>query len=265
MLTPWQLYAVHRARVTALLLDAAPPRAGDLLLLGAGRCRDVDLVALAARYRTVHLVDIERGYLESARDRQPAAVRERLRLHAGVELGGLQAHLAAWKQEPPDDAAIARVADSVPGALAARLPACEVAASTCLLSQLSYQAGQALGVEHPALARVRAGLLASHLGTLAALTRPGGCALLINDLTVAPRGQLEAQVVASGPRALAEALVASGDHFRGGSPAAAQALLRDDPVLAARVAAHELLEPWLWTRTSELTYLVYGLRFRLRA
>jgi hypothetical protein len=160
---------------------------------------------------------------------------------------------------------LARVAVSVPAALASRLPACDVVASTCLLSQLSYQIGQALPAEHPALAAIRAMLLTSHLRTLARLARPGGQALLVNDLTVAPRGELEARVLAEGPRALAARLIATGDHFRGTSPVLAESLLREDPVIAPRVARFEVLEPWLWTRTHELTYLIYALRFWMRA
>src|SRR5687768_7266854 len=81
MQTPWQLYAAHRARLTTLLIAAAPRVDGTLLLLGAGRCRDVDLTALARRFTTVHLVDRSADWIAAARAAQPAQVRQRIALH----------------------------------------------------------------------------------------------------------------------------------------------------------------------------------------
>lgn len=265
MQTLWEHYAVHRRRITSLLLDAAPARPGTLALLGAGRCRDVDLPELAARYERLHLVDRERRYLEEAYARQPAHVRRRLHLHAGVELGGIVEHLDVWRTSPPGAVELAHFVATFPEGLARRLPACDVVASTCLLSQLAYEANERLGPEHPALDDVRAALLTSHLRALVALTRPGGQAFLINDVAVAARGELEARVVANGPRAVLDALVTTDAPLRCSPPPAVEAGLRSDEHVPRRVARHDLLEPWLWTRTAELTYLIFAVRIWLRA
>lgn len=265
MPSPWELYAAHRARVTALLLEAAPAAgAGTLCLLGAGRCRDVDLEALARRYREIHLVDLSPAFLGEALGRQPAAVRPRLRMHAGVDLSGWGDRLAGWREAPPGDDVLAALADAAPAALAARLPPCDVVASTCLLSQMSFHLGETLGRDHPAEPRLREVLVTVHLRTLLALTRPSGTALLVNDVAVAPRGTFEARLLAGSPRALVDELIAARDHFRC-SPRLVAARLAADPRLAGRLARAEALEPWLWTRTEEKTYLVHALRLERAA
>src|SRR5947207_3244677 len=47
----WELFATHRARLTAAIAGLAGASDGVLCLLGAGNCNDVDLVALAALCR----------------------------------------------------------------------------------------------------------------------------------------------------------------------------------------------------------------------
>src|SRR5207237_2905964 len=104
------------------------------------------------------------------------------------------------------------------------LPVCDVVASTCLLSQLSFGAGQALGADHPALPAVRSALLTTQLRTLATLTRNRGSGFLVNDVAVAPRGQLEAQLVGAGPRALLGLVEGTENQFRGMSDALVEAV-----------------------------------------
>ena len=81
------LYAGHRERATAALLDAAP--GGRLCLLGAGNANDLDLESLAGRFEQIHLVDLDPAALARARGRQSATTRSRLHDHAPVDLSGL--------------------------------------------------------------------------------------------------------------------------------------------------------------------------------
>ncbi len=261
MTTPYELFAAHRARITAHLLASAP-RDGRLALLGAGHCNDVDLAEVAARFDEILLVDRNAEAIARARARQPPGVQRRIRLHGEIDLSGWADRLPVWREAPPDEATLEGFVADVPERLAARLPPCEVVASTCLLSQLSWAVGDAIGTDHPAAPRIRRALLRLHLRTLLALTRPGGVALLVNDVAVAPRGALEAQLLARGPRGAIEDRAAAGDLFRGAPPAALEEALAADPVLRARCASAEALEPWLWTRTAELTYLIHALRMR---
>src|SRR5688500_14417857 len=96
----WELYRQHRERLTTTIDQVAAELdvgAGSrLCLLGAGNCNDVDLVTLAARFQSIHLVDIDGAALDRARARQPAEVRGRLVLHPGVDLTGLLGALDRW-------------------------------------------------------------------------------------------------------------------------------------------------------------------------
>lgn len=270
MQTSWRLYAAHRARLTGLLIEGAPAAGGQLALLGAGRCRDVDLGTLARRFAVVRLVDINAGWIAAARAAQPPAVERRIALHGGIDIGGFTESLSRWKNEPPDQAALQAVVDAASVALARRVPPCDVVASTCLMSQLWIQANRMLGADHVAAERIRTALLTAHLRALVTLCRPGGVALLVNDVAFSPRGELEARMVGRGPRALVEEIVACAETSatsagRGTSPRLVEALAACDAALACKVERLEAIEPWLWTRTSEQTYLVYAVRFRLRA
>jgi hypothetical protein len=268
--TPWQLFAPHRARVMARLLAAAPePEAERLVLLGSGRCRDVDLARLAARFRHVHLVDWTPEGVEQAHAAQPPPVRARLHVECPVEISGLADRYPRWRQAPPDAAERAACLVAAPAALAARLPRADVVASTCLLSQLSFQLTQALGgptaapdPDPPGVEAARETLVAAHLRALVTLTAPGGRALLVSDVYSTPRGGVEARLLTTPARALVPALAAEGVLFRGTSPPLIERLLVEDPFLRAHLEGFEVLEPWLWTRTEDRSYLVYGVELR---
>src|SRR5262245_39426462 len=81
----WELFAGHRARLTALVLEHASRR---VAIVGAGNCNDLDLEALAVRSKEIHLIDIDAEAVQRARSRQPAAVAGALCLHAPVDLSG---------------------------------------------------------------------------------------------------------------------------------------------------------------------------------
>jgi hypothetical protein len=106
----WEPFRGHRQRVTAEILalaaDGNDARNGRLCLLGAGNANDLDLEALAARFDEVHLVDIDRGALSRATDRQSATVRAKLRSHAPVDLSGLYRQLERSTRLPHDDALV---------------------------------------------------------------------------------------------------------------------------------------------------------------
>ena len=81
----WRTFADHRARVTALALEAGGETCA---VLGAGNCNDLDLEALAQRHREIHLVDLDREAVTRARERQPPTVAERFRALAGLTTRG---------------------------------------------------------------------------------------------------------------------------------------------------------------------------------
>src|ERR1041384_7568545 len=92
-------YREHREQTTRIALESAPPGGeATLCVLGAGNCLDLELPRLTQRFSAVHLVDVDRGALDTALAKQPAEVRARLVLHAPVDLSGLLEKLERWKR-----------------------------------------------------------------------------------------------------------------------------------------------------------------------
>jgi hypothetical protein len=263
----WELFTGHRVRLTEVIgqLGAGDGSGvgadGVLALLGAGNCNDVDLVALAERFREIHLVDIDPAGLDRARQRQPPEVRRKLVAHGGIDLTGVLGRLDRWKARPPDARALAEAVTEGAAAIAAALPAgrVDVAVSCCLMSQLGWCVEMMLGEEHPAQVDIRIATIAVHLHTLAALCRPGGAALLASDVISSQHyPPLEDLPPDTDLRALAETLVPQRELvYLSASPVLVARSLRQDPVLRGAFAPPVVLTPWLWNGRMSRTYLVY--------
>jgi CheY-like chemotaxis protein len=101
--------------------------------------------------------------------------------------------------------------------------------------------------------------LVAHLRTLAALTKPGGRAVLVTDLcesSVFPPGRPRSEANL-GP--LMTELVDRGHVIYSSHPGMIHATLDDDPVLKRAFSDAELSAPWLWQNGPEHRFLVYAL------
>ncbi len=277
----WELYRAHRERLTATIL-AVGERVGagagsTLVLLGAGNCNDVDLPALAGRFGAIHLVDIDAGAVERARQRQPAALAERIAAHGGVDLTGLLHRLDRWRSKAPDAAALEQAVAEGTAAITGALPAgrADVAVSCCLMSQLGWSLEAALtdaregrrergaareddGDPGPASLELRLATMAVHLRTLAGLCRSGGAALLASDIVSSQLYPLDELPPGTDLRALAAELIPQQQVvYAGANPVLVSRVLRKDAVARGAFGGVEVLEPWLWTGQFERVYLVY--------
>jgi hypothetical protein len=248
----WQRYAGHRQRLTAELLALAP--GGRLCVLGAGNANDLDLETLAARFEEIHLVDLDPAALSRAVNRQPPAVRARLRTHAPVDLSGLYRQLAHPRLPAPD-----ALVDAGAAEVLARLPAgFDVVASCCVLSQMSW-ALETLLEREASLPALQQALVRIHLRTLLGLARPAGAALLAADLVSSSSYDLELPP-GEDLRALAGKLAADRLAFAVCNPELLRLVLRRDTALHGATLA--MGEPWLWDGPRDLTYLVCPLILR---
>jgi hypothetical protein len=259
----WEGFAPHRARLTALALEAP---GATLAVLGAGNCNDLDLPALAARFREIHLVDLDEEAVNAVRARQPAEVARQLVLHAPVDLSGAFDRLAAFKNKPATPAELARLpAASVAKIVGALTGPFDVVLSACMLSQLMHSCYVALGIKHSQLHQLAAALGLAHLRAMAALLAPGGTGLIVTDTISSETYALEELWGERRPLALLEEIDRGNRTLTGTAPSFLRRILREDPEIAARIGSLRLVEPWLWRFTEDLTFLVYCLAFQRAA
>jgi hypothetical protein len=260
----WEAFAEHRRCLTRVLARGATAGRSRLCVLGAGNANDLDLPALLAAHREVHLVDIDTVALAHGAARQAVAAHPRLKLHGGVDVMAMLGVLSSWtpasELTSADFDALAawpasRAAAVLPGGF-------ERVASTCLLSQILETAAHALGRGHRQLAEAEAALLAGHLRLMARLAAPGGESVLVAEVissdTLAELPGLAAEELAG----LLPELRRERNHFRGVHPRLLLAALRADPTVGPLVAAAAPLTPWRW-RLHDRSYLVGALSFRV--
>lgn len=258
----WSAHAEHRAQVTSRLLSSASLPPGKLCVLGAGNCNDLDLPALAGAFGEVHLVDIDAAALERGAARQGVGVPGGVKLHGGIDLTGCWESWAEWPRRPPTETEFAAALDRV---LAAPPPGLggpfDVAASTCLASQLVESVVLALGEGHPRLVELILAVRTAHVRLLNRLLAPNGVGWLFVDFVSSQT--LPELLAAAEPdwQELLPRLVSQGNFFHGLNPFALLQLFRSDPELSANAANVELAGFWRWNQQPK-TYAVCAIRFR---
>ena len=256
-------YSEHRRRLTELVLTrCAAGSGGRLCVLGAGNCQDLELEQLAAHFGELHLVDLDPEALLNARARQSAATRERLTLHAGIELSQMLDQMDLYRSLRVAPEAIAEHPSSAALAVAQKLgTGFDCVLSACVLSQMQHALLTELGDSHRLFPALSYTLTLTHLRTLAALTRPGGHAILATDAAteqMAPLARLGSDVDWLD---LLRSLAVSGDLFTSLNPLLLSQMLLDDPVLAKDVNVRPITDAWLWQNSEQRLYLVYALLF----
>jgi hypothetical protein len=255
-------FATHRARMTQEIAARAPAGGGGrLCLLGIGNANDVDLVALADRFRLIHLADLDGEAVDRALSRIPEPLRPRFVTHVPLELSGLLDRLEAPKL-PPDPELAAKAVSRVVGALPGPF---DVVVSCSLLTQLQLVLLQVLGENHPRFEALRTALGGIHVRTLAGLLAPRGVALLVTDLTTSeiypPLDHLDPD---ADLERLMPDLLAAGHVIYAAHPGLLSAEIRRDPELSRRFTVRSPVGPWLWRNGPAQTLLVYALEIRAR-
>ena len=253
----WQLYAEHRIRVDALI--QSPGSDARLCVLGAGNCNSFELASLTQRFAEVHLCDLDSAALNRAVKQLSGAARNKLHLHAPVDVSGVLTQLPTWAEALPTVDALRALPEAVEASLSQQLPGpFEVVVSEGLLSQIAFTCALQLG-GGPAVMRVLPFVLLAHLRILLALTRPGGNCVLITD-TASTEGVPEVSLSSDSARvALLQALDAQGKLFTGTSPTLLRRALGEKG-LAERVKTVHLSSPWTWQLLKARTSLTYGLQ-----
>lgn len=259
----WQHFATHRERIEHLLVADGLTGGGRLCVLGAGNCNDLDLRHLCETFAEVHLVDLDPAAVAGAVRRQEMEASSQVRLHAPVDLTGVADDMAGWPGRRPTggeiDACIRKIGDAPLPALTGPF---DVVLSPCVLSQIVGYANDTLGKAHPRLHLVRRALRDRHLRLMVDAVAPGGWGVLVTDACSSAGVDGLDQTPHDKLPDLLRSLEAFGHTYPGLGPAAVEAELRREPLLALQAADVRVIPPWLWRLGPLKTFLVYAVRFR---
>lgn len=259
----WDLFADHRARVTSLVLEAG---GHSLAILGAGNCNDLDLPTLAARFREIHLADIDEGALQRARARQAPGVAAALMLHAPIDVSGALARLAEYRDKPPTLKQVGLLAQAGCESVRAALPGTfDVVLSACVLSQLMHTCEVVLGKQHPMLGDIASAVAVGHIRSLVLSVAPGGTGILVTDVVSSDTFPVEELLPEWGPLALLEHLDTTKNILSGTEVSFLRRILNRDEAIAPLIESPRIVPPWLWRLSDRLTLLTYAWVFKRRS
>jgi len=262
----WERYQEHRERVMALVTTAGAG-GGDIAIFGAGNGSDLDLEQLASVFREIHLVDMDGEALERARQALPSSTRNKVVLHAPVDLSGFTSRLDEWGENFPDDATLGQAAvtaawDIVGFVMQKRENAFDVVLSAGVLSQLTIPFLRACLTTQANWGRLSGAATVLHLVTLSESLRSGGVGVLVVDVLSTKTAPGLSALVGRGRDELAAYIAreaAAGAIALQPDPGTLLKQMQS-PGLAALMQDPSLTAPWLWN-LGDAIQLVYGLQF----
>jgi hypothetical protein len=262
----WQRYAGHRHQVTGLICDLPSDASTPALcVLGAGNCNDLDLRQLAARFATMHLVDLDGDAMHEGIQRQQLDDASGIRVLGSVDLAGLIDILDdRTADDPANEQRLRRFLQqsgpSIPGPLERLVGSIDVVVSVCMLSQLIDTIVVSLGQSHPKFLELIFAVRRQHLQLMLALLRDGGRGVLVTDFVSSDTCP---ELVDASPErlpSLCAQLIQQHNFFTGLNPMAVVHSLTQDAAFQNQTADVRLTSPWCWRYVSR-TYAVAAVLF----
>ncbi|HEX2673021.1 MAG TPA: hypothetical protein VHM25_19205, partial [Polyangiaceae bacterium] len=206
---------------------------------------------------------IDAEALARAFARQDPATKERLVLHASLDLSGFLDRIDRWSRFQVTPSELMDHGEATAQQLRQRLGGpFDVVLSACMLSQMQLSVLNVLGEQHRLFEAVRWTLNLTHFRTLAALTRPDGVGLFTTDVSSTLLHPLDRLAPDTDWVALVRELSKARRTFDFADPKRLAELLRDDPVLRAAFPHFDVSEAWLWSNGPETRFLVYASELR---
>jgi hypothetical protein len=263
----WHRFAGHRVRLTEQLLHGVEESAGGTLcVLGAGNCNDLDLALLGRFYSSIHLVDLDEQATNQALLRHAEPVRDRIVGHPAIDITGILDKLPRWKRfEITPAELMAQPSDSVNAVCEHVGQRFDRVVSTCVFTQLQLAVLRELGAGHRLFEAVTHTVTLTHLRLIAALTAPGGAALLVSEMTSNETYPLAEVTPGSDLLELLRALMATGNAIGVAHPAGLIAVAEDDPTLRSQSTWALPHAAWIWEQGPERSFLTYALWMKQRS
>ncbi len=242
--TPLERALTHRIAVMRMLPGSAEQgRCGMACVLGAGECHDLDLQEMLKRFHEVHLVDRNGESMTAGLEQQKLNSHVRIIRHDGIDISGADALLDEFATSRDGSRIVKLLSQKMPVSLKA-MGQFDVLISANMMPELMARAVSRLGIEDPHLAQVLASLRVAHIETMLNMTRPGGQAFLVTELSTS---QHIPELVAA-PDDLNAILMAPESVRRmnpGCNPAIIDRVLRETPAIIDRIERYDMSIPWL--------------------
>lgn len=253
----WEKAHEHRRNITVMLGRLAEQGAKSLCVFGAGPCNDIDLKALCAMFEQVTLVDINSETLKAGVSKQQALNFPNLELLGGVDLFGASQVLESYHQAK-DEASFDTILETVSQHEIPQVGTYDCVASTCLLSQLLFEASKTIDETHPRFVHVLRAIRLRHLKLMKSALNPGGHGLLITDIVSSDSlpELLEEEID------LKETLRVAVDEknfLHGLNPAMITRAVADK-AFAGELTSVSISEPWRWVAPAK-TYGCFAIKF----
>lgn len=249
----------HRRQQTDLILSAIP-EGGRICILGAGNSYDTDLKRIAAHFSEIHLVDIDREAIGSAKARMSGNVANKIFLHAPVDISGANKSLENWRDFKVTPEILLEFPELAANQLVNKLPGpFDCVVSSCLISQILLTYTGVMGEQHPLLQAGLITLLVTHLRSLVTLTKSNGRALWITDVSSNHIAPLNRSTPPQSGIDLLHTLSSNNQIFTYLDPVLIRDLGQQDPYISSRGFIEDSLHAWLWHNGPQDTFLVYAL------
>jgi hypothetical protein len=248
----WERCFSHRGRVTNLLTAAAREN-GQLCVLGAGNCNDLDLKELQQVFTEIHLVDLDAAAVEAGVARQRPSPAGAIAIHAPYDLTGVLDRLGS------DD--VSGLLDRIQRPTLGLPSPFDVVLSAGVLTQM-FQSVEDIGLPSEATLRLVLALRRRHLGALLELVCSGGASVFVSDVVSTASTPDLATCPEHDLSNLLSKLIEEQNFFTGANPSAIWRELSGDPVFSDRIAEIKVHDPWLWPVTDSRGYLTWALTLR---
>lgn len=240
-------------------------RCSSIVLLGAGNCLDVDLIALSEMFQTIHLVDLDESAVHQAVTNSGVSPSQFL-IHAPADIAEPLLSLTERDFRDTDDnreQAIQLLQQLASENVIADLPEADVVVSLCVFTQILDALQTLVTDRHRVFGHALKSVRIGHLRRMLGMLRPGGVAVFVTDVVSSDTAPQLKAATSDNISDLVKQLVNEKNFFSGTNPAVVLADLNLLSRLPNGADTVHTLDPWPW-RMGDRTYAVYALRIQKR-
>lgn len=255
----WDLFKDHRDIVTSMVIASVKRNEGDLCVLGAGACNDLDLQPLIEHFNQVVLVDTDLASMQRGMEQQGVLPDERfVRLQHGVDLAGIKEQLDVYARFPTPELMGQLKERAREHTLEVDKGKFKVVVSACTLSQLMCKVEECVASKDQDFGELLFHVRKRHIELMLDCLSPGGIGLLVTDF-VSSETLPEIEKTTNLVGVLQQGLV-DGNFMHGLNPRMIHATF-SVPSIQEQTESLQITNPWRWP-TSARVYACLGIRFQ---